>query len=398
MADGCKYDVFISYSRKDYVQDEQPYEGNVISKIMNLFDENGISYWIDEKGIHSGDEFMGEIAAAITNSTMMVFVSSFNSNQSEWTAGEISTARKKKKKIIPVLIDESDFSDKFIVALEQLDHVDYCHQPNTALSDLLRAVKDEKQQQLLSVEEKRKGEEAQKRKKQIATEGLRFLAREKVLKDIIHRVVQLHEEMGHDEKVCPVCQCSLPLDEPYCLKCGWYFHPLDQLCEGEDFLDEDAVLQYEERLALSRSLWKPKRSPASSKVVAELQQRIETLQTTIQDLTVQLEELKKKTAATKSVTSETSAKSNSKSKAKSKAKSPLTRSSAMLKLGRIINECNTSFYAVFSSDPISKIDLSKFKHRVQEEFGVAMTIEEMKKYETIAMLKGAVLDRLFLHS
>ena len=427
MADGSKYDVFISYSRKDYVRDEQPFEGNVISKIMEMFDENGISYWIDKEGIRSGDKFMKEIAKAITDSTMMVFVSSLNSNQSEWTAGEVSTAKAKKKRIIPFLIDETEFSDDFIVALEHLDHVDYFHQPKTALSDLLRAVKKEKEKQLLILEEKKRDEEAQKKKKLIATEVMRFWNRNAALRKIVDTVIELHSEMGHVEKVCPVCHCSLPLGEPYCLKCGWYFHPLEQLCEEEDFLkrDDDAQIQYEERLALSRSLWEPKRSADSSKVIAELKQRIEVLEAHLEEkqtecdhlredwlklndklqkvsrvkksevehLKIAAEDLQKRNMMLESTIQELNAQLE---ELKSKATPKLTRSSATLKLGRIVDKCKTSYNLVFSSDPISKIDLSQFSQLVLAEFGVAMTGKEMMKCKTIAKLKEAVLAKLSL--
>ena len=58
-----KYDVFISYSRRDYVdENRQVIPGNVISKIKELFQANQITYWIDEEGISSGDAFATVIA------------------------------------------------------------------------------------------------------------------------------------------------------------------------------------------------------------------------------------------------------------------------------------------------------------------------------------------------
>ena len=53
-----KYDVFISYSRKDYVDnDGNVIPNNMLSQIKATFKANGISYWFDEEGIYSGDEF-----------------------------------------------------------------------------------------------------------------------------------------------------------------------------------------------------------------------------------------------------------------------------------------------------------------------------------------------------
>ena len=42
-----KYDVFISYSRRDYVDESyNVIPGNAIAEIQNVFDENGITYSI----------------------------------------------------------------------------------------------------------------------------------------------------------------------------------------------------------------------------------------------------------------------------------------------------------------------------------------------------------------
>ena len=39
-----KYDVFISYSRKDYVKDNEEIPDNPITAIMDCFDQNDVSY------------------------------------------------------------------------------------------------------------------------------------------------------------------------------------------------------------------------------------------------------------------------------------------------------------------------------------------------------------------
>ena len=139
-----KNDVFISYSRKDYVQDGKIIPGNPISAIIELFDKNGISYWIDKDGIFVGEEFVKEISKAIANSRMLVFVSSKNSNESEYTCGEILKAKKEKKQIIPFRIDKNDYNEKFEILLLPLQHIDYVEQPDTALSNLLSTVNREK--------------------------------------------------------------------------------------------------------------------------------------------------------------------------------------------------------------------------------------------------------------
>lgn len=72
-----KYDVFISYARKDYADEHKNViPDNVISKIKDFLEENGYSYWFDEDGIYSGDEFVGVITEAIMNSEVFLFASS----------------------------------------------------------------------------------------------------------------------------------------------------------------------------------------------------------------------------------------------------------------------------------------------------------------------------------
>ena len=58
------HDVFISYSRNDYVDEQgNVLPDNILSKIKKALKENDISYWFDEEGIYSGDEF----ASVLTN-------------------------------------------------------------------------------------------------------------------------------------------------------------------------------------------------------------------------------------------------------------------------------------------------------------------------------------------
>ena len=138
-----KYDVFISYSRKDYEDEyKQVIPGNIVSQIKALFDENGITYWFDEEGIYSGDAFAHVIAKNIRASKILLFVSTDNSNKSSWTSDEIATARIYEKKIIPFRYDRSQYNESVILFVAKLDYIDYLQNPQTALNRLLVAVKE----------------------------------------------------------------------------------------------------------------------------------------------------------------------------------------------------------------------------------------------------------------
>ena len=58
-----KYDVFVSYSRKD---------NDIVREILKLLDANSITYWLDTKKIGPGSEFMADIVEAIENSKIFL--------------------------------------------------------------------------------------------------------------------------------------------------------------------------------------------------------------------------------------------------------------------------------------------------------------------------------------
>jgi len=110
-----KYDVFISYSRKDSEQ--------VLSVVKKL-QERGFTIWIDKDGIESGDAFKSVIVRAIKNSDVFLFFSSKNSNESPWTVKEVNTAVHLKKPIIPIRLDGVDYDDSILFDLVGLDFAD----------------------------------------------------------------------------------------------------------------------------------------------------------------------------------------------------------------------------------------------------------------------------------
>lgn len=138
-----KYDVFISYSRIDYKDsNNEPIPNNVISKIISAFKKNHISYWIDENGIYTGDNFAPKIAEAIKNSSVFVFVSTENSNSSQWTQNEVCVAQQFKKPILPIKCDDSAYATSVIMYLAMLDYCDYKNGPDTAIQQLVDSVKE----------------------------------------------------------------------------------------------------------------------------------------------------------------------------------------------------------------------------------------------------------------
>lgn len=92
-----KYDLFISYSRKDF-DEVNAFLRTLCEQIPTL------TYWFDITGIESGDEFEEKIITAINNSSYVLFALSDNSINSQWTKDEVMYAKNTGKKIIPVLL------------------------------------------------------------------------------------------------------------------------------------------------------------------------------------------------------------------------------------------------------------------------------------------------------
>lgn len=110
-----KYDIFISYSRRD---------SELVLTVVKQLQKRGFAIWIDKDGIESGDAFKSVIVRAIKNSDVFLFFSSKGSNESPWTVKEVNTAVHLKKTIIPVRLDDTDYNDSILFDLVGLDFVD----------------------------------------------------------------------------------------------------------------------------------------------------------------------------------------------------------------------------------------------------------------------------------
>ena len=167
------YDVFISYSRKDYVDENNVVlPESVVTKITELFEANGITYWFDQKGEYSGEAFAPMIARFIKSSKIFLFISSENSNASVWTSNEIAVAHMYGKKIIPLRYDDSVYNDSIILYIASLDYIDYQKNPGKALSRISASVLGYLKEES-SKEEKLRQEEKRRRAEEVSQTGYR---------------------------------------------------------------------------------------------------------------------------------------------------------------------------------------------------------------------------------
>lgn len=125
-----KYDIFISYSTKDREK---------VQYFVNDLRKQGYNLWMDKDGIRSGDpSFKKTLVNAIENSQLVLFFSSCNSNNSDWTAKEIGIAVEEHKYIIPLKLDSTQYSESVRYDLVNCDFIDYSSEryKKTALEKL----------------------------------------------------------------------------------------------------------------------------------------------------------------------------------------------------------------------------------------------------------------------
>ena len=122
MSQEKKYDVFISYSRKDY--DEVKAFVDMLKKRIPT-----IEVWMDLKRITVADEFDEKIISAIDASSYVIFAVSPNSNSigegsSKWTKKELVYAKNTDKKVIPVLLNGAKLNSWFLFEFGRTDCID----------------------------------------------------------------------------------------------------------------------------------------------------------------------------------------------------------------------------------------------------------------------------------
>ena len=113
-----KYDVFISYSRKDIEE---------VTQLVDMLKKRipTLNCWFDITGIECGDEeFDEKIVKIIDNSSYVLFALSKNSMESKWAKDEVMYAKNVGKKVIPVLLDGAKLEGWFLFKFGRVDCID----------------------------------------------------------------------------------------------------------------------------------------------------------------------------------------------------------------------------------------------------------------------------------
>ena len=119
-----KYDLFISYSRRNF--DEV---NSFIELLRSRIPE--LKIWFDIDGIESGDEFDDKIISAIDNSSYILFALSDYSLESPWTKDEVMYAKNTDKKVIPLLLRGSTMKGWFLFKFGRIDYIDITNELQT---------------------------------------------------------------------------------------------------------------------------------------------------------------------------------------------------------------------------------------------------------------------------
>ena len=116
----AKYDVFISYSRKD-LQQVEPF-------VKSIEQKTGVKCWIDWSGIESGSQFEEVIVKAIDSVDVVLFFISENSISSDYAKMEVNYAYNTNKKVVPIVLDGKALRGWYLFKFGKVDYIDINNQ------------------------------------------------------------------------------------------------------------------------------------------------------------------------------------------------------------------------------------------------------------------------------
>lgn len=139
--------IFISYSRKDT---------DIADRICRVLDKHAIPYFIDRTNLVHGSRFTEDIALAIEECRLILFLASKNSYDSQYTIKEINYGINKHKNILPYIIDDSQLPRNLSFLLSDLSWAFMNQHPIEP--DLVNSIK-----KLIAVEDESSAEEYEDR-------------------------------------------------------------------------------------------------------------------------------------------------------------------------------------------------------------------------------------------
>lgn len=221
-----EYDVFISCKSEDYIYAEE---------IYNFLRDNGFNVFLANKELRglSDSEYRRAISQALKSTYhLIVFASKPEYVDSTWVYYEwdwFLVAKLKGKKsgqLLSILKDVSiDDVNADLWKYESKTFLDY--------KDSLLSYVETPEHHRREEEKKRELKEAARIKK----ERLSQLVKEKeaeyeryssILGILEKEIIDIYKQIGKAKKICPICENLISIDDAYCNRCGWTFHPIFQ--------------------------------------------------------------------------------------------------------------------------------------------------------------------------
>lgn len=144
-----KYDIFISYSRKDFWDDNKNViPGNIVSQIIQALDNYkqfyDFEYFFDQEDLMCSQDYLDKISNAIAESKVIFFIASENSYNSDFCVKELNFADRRHINIHQYCIDDAKMPN----AIEMLlcTH-QYCEHKMTSIEKIVCEVLNDALQQ-----------------------------------------------------------------------------------------------------------------------------------------------------------------------------------------------------------------------------------------------------------
>ena len=195
-----KYDVFISYSRKDINTAKQ-----ICSVLENYARYYKFKYFFDQDDIICRDEYLKRISSAISESKAMLFIASKNSYESEFCAKELLFADKRGVRIHQYRIDDAEIPLDIDMLLGTHQ---YREAKSTSIENFVREVLTDSLrctiESLSSIKEKeRRLEDERRREEQVRLERAKRV-------EVIDSIIAKHnEELKSVDQHIIECEKSL---------------------------------------------------------------------------------------------------------------------------------------------------------------------------------------------
>ena len=211
-----KYDIFISYSRKDI-----EFARKVCAVLDSYKQYYDFEYFFDQSEITCRDEYLKRISSAILESRVVLFLASKNSYDSEFCAKELLFADKKGRHIHQYLLDEAEMPSDIEMLLGTHQYRELKNTPiesvvkevlSNSLSCEILTLDELNENNKLERQKQRSIQQQEIREKISALENRCFEIKAEIL-SYEQKVAELEREKSSVERQIEDLRCKLTGDE-----------------------------------------------------------------------------------------------------------------------------------------------------------------------------------------